>query len=474
MIWLALLCISLGATYWKLRWRVFPTVGLILCLMVVISFLVTHNHYTRQPFIRGPGTVQGVVRGVTFNDAGRASVTLANVRVEGQSINGRVRLFVPLMRNNVLAVGDVIRAHTNLHRPFDSGSSFNVNNRIRYQGSALQGNIYVVRQSNDLRSTILRYTNGFFHQYMSEDSAELMYSMLFGDRSELGEEIRESFTLTGLAHVLAVSGLHVGLIVAILLWILKFFKAGKKTQFIVILLTLILYVYMADFRYSIMRASIMFLILLFNRLFLRRIETISSISLAAIIILILFPHSILSLSFQLSFACLIGIALFYRPISGWLEKKVFTPVQPWWVDKFRKGLVTGLTLYLVTAITTFPLLVGTFGYFPLIGLIANVLLLPIIILAFQMSVIALVTWVGFPLLWVVDRMIWLVLRVSDWLAAISWQRLEITQQGFWYLFYFLALILLTRFIFIKKKTSRYLAAGILLSIYAISLLVQIQ
>jgi len=309
---------------------------------------------------------------------------------------------------------------------------------------------------------------------MSEDSAELMYSMLFGDRSELGEEIRESFTLTGLAHVLAVSGLHVGLIVAILLWILKFFKAGKKTQFIVILLTLILYVYMADFRYSIMRASIMFLILLFNRLFLRRIETISSISLAAIIILILFPHSILSLSFQLSFACLIGIALFYRPISGWLEKKVFTPVQPWWVDKFRKGLVTGLTLYLVTAITTFPLLVGTFGYFPLIGLIANVLLLPIIILAFQMSVIALVTWVGFPLLWVVDRMIWLVLRVSDWLAAISWQRLEITQQGFWYLFYFLALILLTRFIFIKKKTSRYLAAGILLSIYAISLLVQIQ
>jgi len=454
--WIVVLVV--GALFKKLN--TFSCVAVVLCSVVVLSFYVTNMHYTRQPFLRGPNYVEGIVRNITINDNGRASVTLTNVTKGGESVTGRVRLLVPNIsqevQDNVIQVGNVIRAWSNLHKPWDSTSSFNVNNRIRYQGTALQGNITFIRHSNDARSVVLRHSRNFLGN-------ELMYSMLFGDRSSLDEEVREAFTLTGLAHVLAVSGMHVGLIIGILLWILSLFKTGKKTQFIIILLVLVSYIYLADFRYSIMRASIMFLILLFNRMFLRRVETINSISLAAIIILILFPHSILSLSFQLSFACLVGISLFYRPVYSFLEKKIFTAGPRW--------LITSVTLYLTTAITTFPLLVGAFGYYPLIGLVANVMLLPLLILAFQLSVIALVTWFGFPLLYLVDWIVWFVIRVSDWLASISWQRLAINQSGFWFLFYFLGIILLSRFIFIKNKALRYSLAAACCFVYVASLLV---
>jgi len=305
---------------------------------------------------------------------------------------------------------------------------------------------------------------------MNDTSAELMYAMMFGDRSSLDNEIRETFSATGLAHVLAVSGLHVMLIMGIVVAILKLFRVPKKYQLILVILLLCFYTYLADFRYTIMRASIMFILLFINSLFLRRGDFLSAISFAAIIILILFPHALWSASFQLSFACMYGIALFSRPVGQGLERITpFAKVK--WLKGFRKGYIKGINLYTTTAITTFPFLIYYFGNFPAIGLFANVLLLPFIILAFQMSVIALFTWVGFPLLWVVDWIVIVCLRIADWFASIDFLRLYISTTGAWYLFYFVGLVFLSRFVFMKRL-HKYIVASLLFSVYLVSILIQ--
>ena len=478
LVWFAILCGGLGVQFGK-NWRelsraaLFPAVALTLCVFAMVSFFVTHNHFTNQPYLDGHGEVLGIVRKTRINAQGTAVVTLSSITFKGERVPGRIRLNVPLVTDDVLSntlrVGNVISTHVNL-RPTDA-SSFNINNSFRYQGTVLQGLLRFERRSNDLRSIVLRWTHNFFHRHMSDTNAELMYSMLFGDRSSLDEEVRGNFALSGMAHVLAVSGMHVGLIVAIFVFLLNFLKVPRKWQFFIILALLGLYVFLADFRYSILRASIMFTVLLFNRLFLRRVDLLSSISFSAIIILVLFPFGLDSLSFQLSFACLLGIALFYRPVYDWHMRHL-----PKWRGKFgqslNRGFSAAMALNIVTNIMIFPFLLGTFGNFPLISFVSNILLLPIITLSFQACVVALLTYVGYPLLWIVDRAIWFVLWASDWMGQLSWQRLDIVQHGFWYLFLLFGLVLLTRFVFFKKRIHRYLAVGTCFAIYTVSLVLQ--
>jgi len=212
----------------------------------------------------------------------------------------------------------------------------------------------------------------------------------------------------------------------------------------------------------------MFLVLTANRLLIRRIDLLSSVSLALIIVLILFPYSIHSLALQLSFGCVFGIAIFYRPISTKLKDVMDVP-KP--LEKLRNWIVAGIAMYLSTALITVPFFIRTFGFYPVVGIIANIVLLPLVIIAFKLSVIALVTYVGFPLLYLADWILQFVLFISNSLAQISWGQIPINIQGAWFWFYFVALAILSRFVFIKKK-YKYILSGIGITIFMASILIQ--
>ena len=132
---------------------------------------------------------------------------------------------------------------------------------------------------------------------LDNDKTNLMYSALFGDKTELNPMIKDSFSDSGVAHLLAVSGLHVGIIVGVLMGILKLFKCNKYAKFIIILLFLIFYCYLCGWSASIVRATIMTIILLGAPLLLSEYDTLSSISLAGIIILLITPSALFDISF---------------------------------------------------------------------------------------------------------------------------------------------------------------------------------
>lgn len=155
-------------------------------------------------------------------------------------------------------------------------------------------------------------TDIIFRSDLNPDAKIFMATVLLGDSSGMSDDLRHSFSVTGISHILALSGLHVGLIamfISIALWPLGIL--GRK-KLVVLATILIIWIYaaLACFSPSVTRASIMLTIYLCGHLIQRRTSPLNSLCAAALIILLFDPYSIVSVGFQLSFAAVLSIILF--------------------------------------------------------------------------------------------------------------------------------------------------------------------
>jgi len=437
--------------------RINFVVTIALCLVVALSFAITTLSYTHQKSFASFHDLSGVVERHNLNEDGSGWFILRNAKFGTNSIDGHVRVFVEHPNESTLA--NVVSTHrivvnTQIHRA--NATDWNINNNIKYRANlGASDTVAPIGVDRSPRSEILRHSQNFLRKHMRERNADLMFAMLFGDRSTLDGELSESFSLTGLAHVLAVSGLHVGILVGMLMVILKLCRVPRKYQVLIIGAVLLFYCYLCGFRYSILRASIMFMVFLLRRAFLKSNDMLSSISLAAIVILVLFPHALMSVSFQFSFACMLGIALFRLPYANFFRRKAKLPM---WLSN-------SLAMYLATFLAVLPLMLRYFGFVSVVGVFTNVLFLPLLILAFQVSALAVLTWIAFPLLYVINIMLDGIVGATQWLASLPFASFDISGGGYWFLLYFLGLILTTRFIFLRKR-YKFPAAAILILLYS--------
>jgi|GEM_PF-922128 len=446
--------------------RLFFTVLIVLCLTVAGASALTILSYTTQKSYAGYGELEGVVESYNIRDDGSGYFMLVNAHFEGADLSGRVMVYVTTVTKAGVtqtfmpgfATFDKVSLEAQLKNA--AANDYNINSSIKYTANIkATDTITAIGKDTSVRSTVLRYARDFFGRFLNQRNSSFIYSMLFGDKSELDTGLQDDFRLTGMAHVLAVSGLHVGLIVGILVICLNFLKVSKKRQFFVILSILLFYCYLCDFRYSILRSSIMFLVITARRVFLRSTDMLSSLSLAGIIILILFPFSLYSASFQLSFACIFGVTLFYLPMNNFFMRTIKI-----------KWLSSGVAMYFCTLAVCLPFFLKYFGMVSLVGIILNVMILPLIVLAFQASVISLVTWITFPVLYLVNPILDFALNATDMMAHWSVTSVFMSSGGDWFLIYLIGIILMSRFIFMQKRL-RWQAASVLVAVYAASVLV---
>jgi len=192
---------------------------------------------------------------------------------------------------------------------------------------------------------------------------------------------------------------------------------------------------------------------------LRKSDLLSSICFAGILILLIFPYGLLSVSFLLSFGSLLGIALFYQPLDRWLKQKFVK--LPYKVSRSLSGAIA---MYLSTTVMTVPLLINYFGLIGIFGMFTNLLLMPVLMLGFQMSVVALITVIGFPLLWIADLLVRFVIAGSEFLTGV----VRIQGSGYFYVLFLAALVLGSRFIFVSKRT-KFIAFATLMVGYLVTL-----
>jgi competence protein ComEC len=236
------------------------------------------------------------------------------------------------------------------------------------------------------------------------ESRQIALALLLGKKDSLDKEIREAYSETGTMHILAVSGLHVGIIYAILLLPIRGFKReGTITFFYLILVIFIIWLYalLTGFSPSVVRASTMFSLMTFGQLRRRKSSIWNILAFSAIITLIVNPDVIFDIGFQLSYVAVAGIVGIQPLIVHWWLPK--SPI----LEYFWQLAAVSLAAQLVT----FPLSVLYFHQFPSYFLLANLLIVPLAFLIMSVGVPFLVFGqmpvFGEALAWLLDFLIYI-------------------------------------------------------------------
>lgn len=230
---------------------------------------------------------------------------------------------------------------------------------------------------NFLKNTqfeIRKSIDGLINKFHNHSTTALLRGLLLADRSMIDYDIRTEFINSGVVHVLAVSGLHVGFVVLIFVVIFKRFNPYLRYGFTVI--GLLLFMMITNFQTSVIRATIMALVMIASPLTGRNYNSINSLSLAALIILLLNPSELFSPGFQLSFSAVLSILLLYPPIASRIGKmKLKSPgvryVLLFCAVSFAAQVGTlPFTLFYFHKLSVFALL-ANFIVIPMIGLIVG-------------------------------------------------------------------------------------------------------
>lgn len=198
---------------------------------------------------------------------------------------------------------------------------------------------------------------------------------MLGNKENISDEIQNDFKTSGLAHLLAVSGLHVNYVVLAIVFLLNKIRVNKRLASTLTIILLIFFMYITNFTESVVRAGIMGIILLGAQIFYRKSDTPTSIALSLLIILVENPYKLFSVGLQLSYAGTIGIVYFYPKLKGKVPDII--------------------SVCLSAQILIFPIMLIHFNMFSTHFLLANILASPlagvVIILGFAFVIVSFIS-----------------------------------------------------------------------------------
>ncbi len=196
-------------------------------------------------------------------------------------------------------------------------------------------------------------------KYIKYPSSTLAYAIFTGNKNEMPDYIKEYFRSTGTYHVLAVSGMHAGLLSIFFFYIFRILGMRKKTSLGLIFFTILpAYLILTNFQISIQRTYLMGLLGFFFFYFDRSVNLMTILCLSFIAITFYNPHIIYSVSFQLSFGAVFGIAHTLRLIGLYKSKNAF---------------INGLWVSIGAQLGTLPVVIYYFGYNNFLSLLYNIL-----------------------------------------------------------------------------------------------------
>ncbi len=318
----------------------------------------------------------------------------------------------------IAATGMVLLSLPNLEQPFDYGdrirfasslrrpANFNNPGGFDYQRYLATRKIWTTafvnnprtiirvarRQGNVFRAwleTVRNHIRTFLDQHSTSTSGPILKALILGERGTIPEAVKEDFAISGAAHIMAISGLHLGIIAFFLfrafLWMLRQSeKITLKTNIfkLAALLTIppiILYTLVAGARVTTVRATIMIIVYLISILMDRPRNLYHTLGLAALVITLIDPASVLEASFQLSFVAVLAILFLFPRLSRFFRKDETLPSRgkgpAHWFTSWSRDL---LLVSFAAMIGTGPLIAYHFNRFSPMALITNFLVIPLL------------------------------------------------------------------------------------------------
>ncbi len=330
-------------------------------------------------------------------------------------------------------------------------------------------------------SSLRRYAYTTFLRYIGGDEGGFMNAVLTGNKDTLSSGDYQVLQQTGMLHVVAVSGLHVSVFISFVLFFLQKMR-DIRLQIILSVLSLGIILLFSGFTPSVCRAVIMNLIVFGGTWVSVRTEPFNRLGLSAIVILLVSPYSVWSLSFQLSFCAALGILLFSSPVIKAIIQWLFVRCHVICGSVLR-NLISLFSVSVSAFILTLPILWMRLDSYSVWSLFLSPILLPILQLCFFgaliLLLIALIS-VFSPFCKILGLLISYGVKFMIYCSsfAVSWMdAVEMVPPALQWIFAVVMLILAALIYFLpmpkttsKKKKKRMVRRGISLVFAAISLL----
>lgn len=348
--------------------------------------------------------------------------------------------------------GDVLRINCDLKKPepfqdFDYErylARYDIFSLCYYPEISLikknQGN-FILENVFNLKETLIEIAN----KSLSEPYASLYSALILGSRRGLPEDLIASFSNTGIIHLISISGSHISLIIILFLILAPHFYISRNKAFYLITFFLIFYLFLIGFPQAAVRAAVMgwFVLLAFK--IGRLNNSVNILVLIASILIFLSPRILIDdISFQLSFAAMLGLIYFSPIFQNFFEQ--FPSAH---------GVKELIIMTFAAQITTLPLIIHNFEKFSLIAPLTNILVLPLMPLFLLLGFVCLIlgfifsaygTLIFSPVLFILHY----VISIAQILERIPWSYITVKKSGiFIEVFLYIFIVLFHRY-FSKK------------------------
>lgn len=324
---------------------------------------------------------------------------------------------------------------------------------------------YANRVRNHIRSAILSAP-------FASQTVEFLTATLIGDDSLLDNSVRATFSSAGLAHVLALSGLHVGIVTAIIAIILLPLRLIRRSRInsriypALIIVSLWGYAFITGLSPSVVRAVIMATCLIAGRMLQRHHSSLNALIFAAILILIFSPMSIFSAGFQMSFAAVASILVLAKPMNPISTK-----------HRRLRDFVALFCVSTAAMIGTGVISISYFHSFPVIFLLANVIITPLLPLIFALAIVVIAfSAMGIDIIWIASAVDWLysaIISFAEWLQSLPLATVRNIFFPAWLLIpYFLAVAALTLFLYSKRAVYAITALALIVFVILVTQIVK--
>lgn len=356
------------------------------------GFALRMEAYSAQTFREGEYAFVGTISELTATQEGYTRVLLTDITADGRALDGNATVyFYAYLKNGeegmkVAFTGKLSPAGSALR--YGSFRADMVLSDIKYTATCSAAPVYVGDGGNIFTSVRTRIRSVLYAS-LNEEEAALAYALTTGNTDGIEEGLMESVRYGGVAHIFAVSGLHIGIVYGALALLFKKLRAPRWLRLPIPLVAAFLFCGVCGFSASALRAFLICLAFAFCPVFGVRRDGIEGAGFACAIILLLNPVHLLSVGFQLSMAAYLSIVAlapaFERGTAGILRK---APV----LKKPLSALAVGCAVQL----GMLPVMLNSFGYVSVWGLLLNLAVLPLFSLFFPILLAAVMLSCLFP------------------------------------------------------------------------------
>lgn len=348
---------------------------------------------------------------------------------------------------------------------------FNYSNYLRSKkiGAVIfvDGYVKLLKQNysflNEVSVKFRNYTENTFYNNLNKENADIILSVILGDVDYLDESLYDNIKLMGLAHIFAVSGSHIVIMYGVLLYVLIFCGLSRRISWALTWVLIWLYGFLIGFPLSVMRTLVMFTLLFGAEVFYRKYSSLNSIGLAALVLTIYNPYWLFDAGFLLSFSAALSLIIYNK----YIMKHVFT----------ENIVLKTVYLYLFLQLFTLPVIAYYFNYVPVMGILYNLLLLPIFTVILIYGFILLILNGYFSVLLIVpfkifDYILYSLRYIIDFTEKFAFNGITIATMSTGMIIFFYSMLAFMIYLYNNKYyTINKCGVTILLSFYCLNFVI---